>query len=120
MKQNTCELETKLKRIKILSKEDPKREFNWLIQHFNKENLIYCFHELDGKKAVGIVGISKDDYTVKLEENIEALVERMKKNSYYPAPVKQVLIPKGDGKFRPLGIGMMISYCTSYNPFLVF
>ncbi|MBF0206527.1 MAG: group II intron reverse transcriptase/maturase, partial [Oligoflexia bacterium] len=103
-KQNTCELETKLERIRVLSKGDPKMEFKWLVQHFNKENLLYCFHELDGKKAVGIDGKNKDEYAEKLEENIDSLVARMKTMSYYPAPVRQVLIPKGDGKFRPLGI----------------
>ncbi|MBF0360971.1 MAG: RNA-directed DNA polymerase [Oligoflexia bacterium] len=97
-------METKLMRIKTLSSEDPKREYDWLIQHFNKENLISCFHELDGKKAVGIDGKNKKDYEVNLEDNIESLVDRMKNNNYYPAPVRQVMIPKGDGKFRPLGI----------------
>ncbi len=91
-------------RIRTLSKENSKMEFKWLIQYFNKENLIYCFHELDGKKAVGIDGKSKDEYAENLEGNIESLVNRMKTNTYYPAPVRQVLIPKGDGKFRPLGI----------------
>lgn len=91
-------------RIRTLSKENLKMEFKWLIQYFNKENLIYCFHELDGKKAVGIDGKSKDEYAEKLEENIELLIDRMRTNTYYPAPVRQVLIPKGDGKFRPLGI----------------
>ncbi len=104
MKQNTSTLETKLKRIRKLSEGNPKMEFGWLIQHFNKENLIQCFHELDGKKAVGIDGKNKDEYAKDLEKNIESLVNRMKMNSYYPAPVRQVLIPKDDGKFRPLGI----------------
>ena len=44
-------IETILKRITKISCESPKLEFVGLIQHFNKENLIGCFHELDGKKA---------------------------------------------------------------------
>jgi group II intron reverse transcriptase/maturase len=91
-------------RIKKLSSENPKMEFKWLIQHFTKENLICCFHALDGKKAVGIDGRDKDDYAQNLEENVERLVAKMKKMSYYPAPVREVKIPKSDGKLRPLGI----------------
>ena len=97
-------METKLKRIATLSNEGEKVTFKWLIQQVTRENLISCFHKLDGKKALGIDGISKEEYGVNLEENISALVEKMKNMDYYPAPVRGVKIPKGDGKFRPLGI----------------
>lgn len=106
MHKTKCNLnmETKLRRIRILSNENPKMEFKWLIQHFDKENLIRCFHELDRKKAVGIDGVSKDEYGENLDENIESLLTRMKRLKYYPAPVREVKIPKGNGKYRPLGI----------------
>lgn len=97
-------METKLKRIMELSNENHKMKFKWLIQHFNKENLISCFHALDGKKAVGIDGITKDEYGKNLEKNIDCLIQRMKNLKYYPAPVRGVKIPKGNGKYRPLGI----------------
>ena len=97
-------METGLMRIERLSTENPGMEFKWLIQHFTKDNLIKCFHELGRKKAVGIDGRSKDEYEMNLEENIEFLIERMKGLKYYPAPVREVKIPKGNGKFRPLGI----------------
>ncbi len=98
------EMETKLKRIEKLSIENPKMEFKWLMQHFTKENLMSCFHALDRKKAVGIDGVRKEDYEKNLEKNIESLINRMKKLKYYPAPVREVKIPKGNGKYRPLGI----------------
>ena len=97
-------METGLMRIERLSTENPEMEFKWLIQHFTKDNLIKCFHELGRKKAVGIDGRSKDEYGKNLEENIESLIERMKGLKYYPAPVREVKIPKGNGKYRPLGI----------------
>jgi group II intron reverse transcriptase/maturase len=97
-------METKLRRIATLSSEGEHVTFKWLIQQVTEENLTSCFHELNGKKAVGIDGISKDEYGVNLIENIRTLVTKMKSMEYYPAPVREVKIPKGDGKFRPLGI----------------
>ncbi|CAB3805623.1 hypothetical protein LMG28614_06246 [Paraburkholderia ultramafica] len=39
----------------------------------------------------------------RLARNLYALWNRMSSGSYFPQPVKEVLIPKGDG-FRPLGV----------------
>jgi len=97
-------MEMKLKRIAELSSEGEHVTFKWLIQQVAEENLISCFHALDGKKALGIDGISKDEYGANLTENIKSLVARMKNMDYFPAPVRETKIPKGDGKFRPLGI----------------
>ena len=96
--------ETKLKRIAVLSGENSRMEFNCLMPHFNMKSLTGCFHELDGRKAVGIDRQTKKDYGDNLESNLEHLVSRMKSMSYIPAPVREVLIPKDDGKKRPLGI----------------
>lgn len=95
---------TKLKRIAVLSSQDPKMAFKWLMPHVTKENLICCFNELDGRKAVGIDGKTKEVYARELEANIELLISKMKRMAYKPFPVREVLIPKGDGKYRPLGI----------------
>ena len=95
---------TKLKRVAQLSGENPKMEFIGLMPHVNKESLISCFHELDGRKSVGIDHQTKEAYGKDLEKNIEDLLSRMKGMTYYPSPVREVLIPKGNGKFRPLGI----------------
>lgn len=97
---------TKLKRIALLSKSDPKRSFSSLMHHFNFESLKECFYELDGKKALGIDGIDKATYAVNLDKNILELISRMKLMAYRPGPVREVLIPKEGkpGATRPLGI----------------
>ena len=57
---------------------------------------------MDGEKAVGIDGVTKEEYSRNLDENIENLVERLKKKSYKPKPARLVEIPKDNGKTRPL------------------
>lgn len=97
---------TKMNRIALLSKQDPKRSFESLMHHFNEESLKECFYELDGKKAVGADGIDKEAYGKNLDQNISNLIAKMKAMAYRPGPVREVLIPK-DGKpgaTRPLGI----------------
>jgi len=89
-------------------------EFKWLMPHINKESLISCYHELDGKKAVGIDGVTKEQYGKNLEENIEKLICRMKTMSYRPQAAREVLIPK-DGKAgatRPLAISTVTTNYT--------
>jgi group II intron reverse transcriptase/maturase len=73
---------------------------------FNHESLTDCFHRLDKNKAVGIDGVNKATYAINLEENIDELVNSMKKMAYRPGPVREVLIPKEGkpGATRPLGI----------------
>lgn len=87
-----------------MSAQDPSAEFKWLMPHFNLRNLAQCFDELDAKKAVGIDGKTKEEYGKNLNENLTKLIERMKTMSYRPQPAREVLIPKADGKLRPLGI----------------
>ena len=70
----------------------------------NKEMLKSCHTQMDGTKAVGIDGITKEEYGRSLEENINALIERLKKKSYKPKPARLVEIPKDNGKMRPLSI----------------
>jgi len=70
----------------------------------DQELLRQCHEKMDGDKAVGIDGITKEDYEKNLEENQESLVERLKKKSYKPKPARRVEIPKENGKMRPLSI----------------
>ncbi len=81
-------------------------EYRWLMPHINQESLTSCFYELDGKKAVGVDGTTKEQYGMNLEENISHLLARMKTMSYRPQAVREVLIPKEGkpGETRTLSI----------------
>jgi RNA-directed DNA polymerase len=77
------------------------------MHHIDEGSLRRCFDKLEGKKAVGIDGISKTEYGENLQANLKDLIERMKRMGYRPQAVRQVLIPKEGkpGATRALGIG---------------
>ncbi len=98
-------METKLLRIAELAKSEPRMKFTSLAHLLNKQSLVQCHHELPNKKATGINGTTKEQYSETLEENIEDLVSRLKSKSYHPVPVRRMYIPKlNSNKKRPLGI----------------
>ena len=75
-----------------------------LIHLVNKETLKEQHKKQQKGKAKGVDKITKEKYEVNLDDNIEDLINRMKKFSYKPLPVRRTYIPKENGKYRPLGI----------------
>ena len=97
-------METKLARIAQLSNENPNMVFTSVGHLIDRELLAKCHEEMDADKAVGIDGITKDAYSVMLEENLDNLMDRLKRRAYHPKPARRVEIPKDNGKTRPLSI----------------
>lgn len=56
------------------------------------------------KGAPGVDDETIEKYEENLKGNLYKLWNRMSSGSYYPKPIRQVMIPKPDGKQRPLGI----------------
>ncbi|GHT96276.1 hypothetical protein FACS1894122_14500 [Alphaproteobacteria bacterium] len=77
-----------------------------LSSKINAEVLLEMHQTIDGRKAVGVDGVGKDEYDKNLIGNVEDLVSRLKRDSYNPQPSRRVRIPKPgkSGKTRPLGI----------------
>lgn len=95
---------TKLERIAEISATTKRPIFTSLYHLINADLLKQCHRELDGKKAVGIDKVTKEDYGKNLDRNIDDLVNRLKNKSYKPLPTRRAYIPKANGKLRPLGI----------------
>ncbi len=95
-------METKQQDIRTLSVKHSRLET--LINHVNYDTLTAEHRKQKAKKAVGVDKVTKEQYEENLEENIRNLLNRMKKFSYKPLPVRRAEIPKTNGKTRPLGI----------------
>jgi RNA-directed DNA polymerase len=65
--------------------------------------------------AAGIDDESISIFEEHLKDNLYKIWNRMSSGSYFPPPIKQVLIPKPGGGTRKLGIPTVTSYCTSYS-----
>jgi len=97
-------LATKLERVEQRSRNDRGAVFNNLGHLVDLDLLRDCYLGLDGAKAVGTDGVTKDEYGKNLEANLRHLLVRIRKGSYHPQVSRIREIPKSDGSMRPLAI----------------
>ena len=88
------------------ARKEPNLVFTTLYHHVTDvDNLRACYDDLPADKAVGVDGVTKDQYGKDLAQNLEDLSVRLKDMSYRPQPKKRSYVPKpGSAKGRPLGI----------------
>lgn len=58
----------------------------------------------DNKGAAGVDEVTIRAFERKLRNNLYKVWNRMSSGTYFPPPVRRVMIPKADGRQRPLGI----------------
>ena len=82
----------------------PQHRFGNLYELLNEAYLKECWHDIRKDAAYGVDRVSAQDYEQHLDDNIHDLVERLKRKQYRAKLVRRVYIPKGDNRWRPLGI----------------
>lgn len=97
-------METKLGFIAQRAAKEPELRFNNLMHHINEGSLKVSFYELGRNRAVGVDGVSWQEYAENLEFNIDDLLRRMRQMGYKPQPARRVYIPKNKHAKRPLGL----------------
>ena len=95
---------TSLQRIGERAKQKPKEKWTNLLSHIRVPLLKEAYQSLRKDAATGVDEVSWHDYGKRLDERLIELENQVHRGSYHPQPVRRVLIPKGDGKTRPLGI----------------
>jgi len=88
-----------------MARANPKMRFTSLLgMVWRKEGLLASFKRQPGGKAPGVDGIGKKEYQEGFEDRLGDLSARLRRLAYRPKPSRRVMIPKMDGRYRPLGI----------------
>jgi group II intron reverse transcriptase/maturase len=95
---------TSLQAIAKKAKDNKQHRFGSLYEMLNAELLRTCWQDIRKDAALGVDRISAQEYEQNLEVNIQNLVERLKRKAYRAQLVRRQYIPKGDGRYRALGI----------------
>ena len=101
-------------RISLRTRKDTSCVFNNLLHHINVETLKEAYNAMDKNKALGVDKISKEAYGKNLEANLENLYIKIRNGSYKPQIKREVLIPKANGKTRPIEIACFEDKLVDY------
>ncbi len=86
---------------------DKDARFTALLHHVSYVRLLKAFDDLRKDAAPGVDGLGWREYGQDLFANLRDLHERVQSGRYRAKPVRRVLIPKPDGRMRPLGIASL-------------
>ena len=91
--------------LKVMERaKDPAFVFLSLAHLIDEAALTRAFHRIRKDAAVGVDGITKEQYKQDLQSNIRDLHERMRTMRWRHQPIRRVHIPKENGQTRPIGI----------------
>jgi RNA-directed DNA polymerase len=106
MHRNSTIVSTKQERIAALAKQSPQMAFTSLAYLMDLDWLKEAYRRTRKDGAVGVDGVTAEQYERDLEGNLRRLLDRAKSGTYQAPPVRRVHIPKGGSttETRPLGI----------------
>jgi RNA-directed DNA polymerase len=86
------------------AKRDPEGIVFAVAHLLDEQALGRAYARVRKDAAVGVDGITREQYGQELESKLRDLWERMRTMRYRHQPIRRVHIPKGKGKTRPIGI----------------
>src|SRR4029077_20473210 len=106
MHRNSTIVSTKQERIAALAKQSSQMAFTSLAYLMNIDWLKEAYRRTRKDGAVGVDGVTAEEYEQDLEGNLLRLLDRVKSGTYHAPPVRRVHIPKGGSSTEtpPLGI----------------
>jgi RNA-directed DNA polymerase len=101
----SLDMSTGLRKVAERAKREPAARFHSLAHLIDEKLLAGMYQRLRGKAAVGVDGITKEQYGRDLQSNLRDLHERLRTRRYRHQPIRRVHIPKEKkGQTRPIGI----------------
>ena len=102
--RDTGKMSTVKMQIAERSRRNPAEALTNLQQFIDEEFLEECLKLLNRQSAVGVDGQDWESYNEERQERIPELLKGFKSGSYRAPHIRRVYIPKGEGKYRPLGL----------------
>ena len=96
-----------LRRVMERAQRDPHERQFALAYLIDVDALRRSFHRIRKDAAVGVDGVTKEEYGMDLEENLEELHARLRAGKYRHQPIRRVHIPKDRNRKRPIGISSL-------------
>ena len=96
-----------LGRIRKAARQSKTEKFTALLHHVDVRLLRESYLSLRRDASPGADGVTWEDYGLDLESRLMELHERVHRGAYRAQPSRRVMIPKGDGKQRPLAIAAL-------------
>jgi len=96
--------QTSLWGIAQTARNKPHHRFRDLYRLLTPKLLLQAWRRINKSSAIADDDMTTEIYQENLEDNLMNLAERLKGKRYRTKLVRRQYIPKGDGKFRPLGI----------------
>lgn len=93
-----------LLKVVVRAKREPDAQFHSLVHLIDAAALERAYHRQRKDAAVGVDGVTKEEYGRNLEANLRGLHERLRAGRYRHRPILRVHIPKERGRTRPIGI----------------
>jgi retron-type reverse transcriptase len=93
--------------VREAAQQDSTLKFTALLHHVNEDCLTEAFFHLKKTAAVGVHGVTWQEYEQGLEDRIADLHSRIHRGAYRAKPSRRSWIPKPDGRQRPLGIAAL-------------
>jgi group II intron reverse transcriptase/maturase len=97
-------MSTGLRKVAERAKREPAGRFHSLAHLIDEELLAGVYRRLRGDAAVGVDGVTKEQYGQELQSHLRDLHERLRTKRYRHQPIRRVHIPKEKGRTRPIGI----------------
>jgi group II intron reverse transcriptase/maturase len=93
--------------VREAARKDRTLKFTALLHHVSEDCLREAFFHLKKTAAVGVDGVTWQDYEQNLEARLADLHGRVHRGAYRAQPSRRVWIPKPDGRQRPIGIAAL-------------
>ena len=86
------------------AQREPEGRFHALAHLIDVPALTRAYRRQRADAAVGVDGVTKEQYGQNLEANLQDLHERLRTKRYRHQPLRRVHSPKAQGKTRPIGL----------------